>query len=78
MHIKSQRHEIEIQLDTDLKRIMQYFFHIQNRKARLNQIEREREREKNNCSHPKLTAIIDLLDSSNHSKNSFTLTIYLI
>ena len=78
MHIKSQRHEIEIQLDTDLKRIMQYFFHIQNRKARLNQIEREREREKNNFSHPKLTAIIDLLDSSNHSKNSFTLTIYLI
>ena len=45
MHIKSQRHEIEIQLDTDLRRIMQYFFHIQNRKARLNQIERERERE---------------------------------
>ena len=44
MHIKSQRHEIEIQMDTDLKRIMQYFFHIQNRKARLNQIERERER----------------------------------
>ena len=76
MHIKSQRHEIEIQMDTNLRSIMQYFFHIQNRKTRLNQIERERE--KNNCSHPKLTAIIDLLDSSNHSKNSFTLTIYLI
>ena len=74
MHIKSQRHEIEIQMDTDLRSIMQYFFHIQNRKARLNLIERERD----NCCHPKLTAIIDLLDSSNHSKNSFTLTIYLI
>ena len=60
MHIKSQRHEIEIQMDTDLKRIMQYFFHIQNRKARLNQIEREREREK------------QLLSSEIDSDNRFT------
>ena len=33
MHIKSQRHEIEIQMDTDLRSIMQYFFHIQNQKG---------------------------------------------